>query len=83
MPQLNHQPLMTRIESRRDELIALTQDLVRIPTTNPPGDCYADCVTYVGERLAASGFELDYFDKVARALEATPSEIAGLARSDA
>ena len=60
MPQPSHQPLLTRIESRRDELIALTQDLVRIPTTNPPGDCYADCVTYVGERLAASGFELDY-----------------------
>ncbi len=29
--------LAKRIEDKRDDLIALTQDLIRIPTLNPPG----------------------------------------------
>ena len=32
--------LSRRIEARRDELIALTQALIRIPTLNPPGENY-------------------------------------------
>jgi len=27
-----------RVEAHRDDLIAITQDLVRIPSVNPPGD---------------------------------------------
>ena len=32
--------LLTRIDGKRDELVALTRDLIRIPTTNPPGEHY-------------------------------------------
>ena len=28
------------IDNKRDDLISLTQDLVRIPTLNPPGENY-------------------------------------------
>ena len=49
-------PLTAEIERRRDNLIALTQDLVRIPTTNPPGRCYRDICDYLDARLTASGF---------------------------
>jgi ABC-type amino acid transport substrate-binding protein len=34
------QALLARIEAKQDEVVALTQDLVRIPTVNPPGDAY-------------------------------------------
>jgi len=34
------QAVLARIEAKRDEVVALTQDLVRIPTVNPPGDAY-------------------------------------------
>ncbi|WP_172292740.1 acetylornithine deacetylase/succinyl-diaminopimelate desuccinylase family protein [Pseudoruegeria sp. HB172150] len=48
--------LCEEIDARRDDLIALTQDLIRIPTLNPPGSCYADICEYLEERLSASGF---------------------------
>jgi len=52
--------LMRRIESKRDEIVALTDDLVRIPTVNPPGDAYAACAELVGERLRRSGYAVEY-----------------------
>ena len=45
------------LESRRDALIALTQDLVRIPTLNPPGRHYHDICAYLDRYLSARGFE--------------------------
>jgi succinyl-diaminopimelate desuccinylase len=48
------------IEARREELVALTQDLVRIPTVNPPGDAYRPCAEFLGERLRRRGFDIAY-----------------------
>ncbi len=48
--------LFAEIEARRDNLIRLTQDLIAIPTLNPPGRCYQEICEYLGERLARSGF---------------------------
>jgi len=56
-------PLMSRlalqIDDRRDELIALTQDLLRIPTLNPPGECYLEICEYLAKRLGGRGFEIE------------------------
>jgi succinyl-diaminopimelate desuccinylase len=52
--------LTALIESRRDEAVALTQDLVRIPTVNPPGDAYRPCAELIGTRLATRGFNISY-----------------------
>ena len=49
---MNTDQLLQRIESKREEVTALTQDLVRIPTINPPGDAYEACARFLGERLA-------------------------------
>ena len=49
--------LLAAIEARRDELIALTQDLIRIPTLNPPGENYREICEYLDRRLRAKGFE--------------------------
>ncbi|NNE81702.1 MAG: acetylornithine deacetylase/succinyl-diaminopimelate desuccinylase family protein [Silicimonas sp.] len=49
--------LSARIEDKRGDLIELTQDLVRIPTLNPPGDNYLEICDFLARRLAASGFE--------------------------
>lgn len=48
----------TEIAARRDDLIALTQDLIRIPTLNPPGAHYGDICDYLARRLEASGFAI-------------------------
>ena len=41
--------LRRAIRDRRDDLTALTQDLIRIPTVNPPGDGYFDICAFVRE----------------------------------
>lgn len=48
--------LSARIEAKREELIALTQDLVRIPTLNPPGENYREICEYLRLRLETKGF---------------------------
>src|SRR5690625_36238 len=49
-----------RIEDQRDALVALTQELIRIPTVNPPGDAYRPCAELIGERLRKQGFAVEY-----------------------
>jgi succinyl-diaminopimelate desuccinylase len=51
--------LTQAIISRRDDLIALTQDLIRIPTLNPPGDNYREICEYLDRRLRKSGFQTE------------------------
>ena len=50
-------PLALAIDSRRDDLIRLTQDLIRIPTLNPPGRHYLDICEYLQARLAPQGWD--------------------------
>ena len=49
--------LSTAIIAKRDDLIALTQDLIRIPTLNPPGQDYRLICEYLDTRLRKHGFE--------------------------
>lgn len=50
--------LARAIDERREDLIALTQNLVQIPTLNPPGENYREICSFLGERLGRSGFEI-------------------------
>lgn len=50
-------PLTVRIDGKRDDLVQLTQDLIRIPTLNPPGENYGAICNFLNKRLQASGFE--------------------------
>jgi succinyl-diaminopimelate desuccinylase len=52
--------LFARVDALRDDLVALTQDLIRIPTLNPPGDAYEPCVRFMGERLRGRGADVAY-----------------------
>ncbi len=52
--------LLKRIAAKRDEAVALTQALVRVPTVNPPGDVYTECAELIGHRLKARKFEVQY-----------------------
>ncbi len=52
--------LIARIDGRADDVAALTRDLIRFPTINPPGDEYGPCAEYLGNRLKARGFEVTY-----------------------
>ena len=52
--------VLKRIESRAEEMVELTRDLIRFPTINPPGEAYEPCARFIGERLQARGFEVEY-----------------------
>ncbi|QIE45860.1 acetylornithine deacetylase/succinyl-diaminopimelate desuccinylase family protein [Pseudohalocynthiibacter aestuariivivens] len=51
--------LIAAISARRNDLIALTQDLIRIPTLNPPGADYRQICEYLDRRLLHAGFETE------------------------
>lgn len=51
--------LLAEIGARRDELIALTQDLIRIPTVNPPGENYLEICEYLKQRLSKRGYGIE------------------------
>jgi succinyl-diaminopimelate desuccinylase len=51
--------LTAEIEARRDDLVALTQELVRIPTVNPPGENYREVCEFIGARLRRGGYAVE------------------------
>jgi succinyl-diaminopimelate desuccinylase len=56
--------LFKLIEGRREELVELTRELIRFPTINPPGEAYQPCAEYIGRRLKARGFQVEYVHAV-------------------
>ncbi len=51
--------LLAEIAARREDLIALTQDLIRIPTLNPPGQKYREICAFLSERLGRRGWRVE------------------------
>ncbi|MDO9524304.1 MAG: acetylornithine deacetylase/succinyl-diaminopimelate desuccinylase family protein [Gemmobacter sp.] len=51
--------ILSEITARRDSLIALTQDLIRIPTLNPPGRNYREICDYLAARLGTE-FKIEF-----------------------
>jgi succinyl-diaminopimelate desuccinylase len=52
--------VLAAVDGVADEVVDFTSELVRIPTVNPPGDCYEDCARAIGGRLEACGFTVEY-----------------------
>ena len=51
--------LSAEIAARRDDLVELCQDLIKIPTLNPPGENYREICDYLDRRLLKSGFHTE------------------------
>ena len=60
MSQGTAENLLKIIEARREELVELARALIRFPTINPPGEAYQPCAEFIGRRLGARGFAVDY-----------------------
>ena len=54
------QKLAESIRSKTEDCVALTRDLIRFPTINPPGEAYRPCAEFIGARLKARGFDVQY-----------------------
>lgn len=51
--------ILAQVSARRQDLIGLTQDLIRIPTLNPPGRNYRAICDYLAARLMVQGWEVE------------------------
>lgn len=65
--------LLEAVEARREEVTALTRELIRFPTVNPPGEAYTPCAEFIGDYLKRHGFGSSI--SVAKAHPATPIAI--------
>jgi succinyl-diaminopimelate desuccinylase len=52
--------VLAAVDAAAGEIVAFTSTLIRIPTVNPPGECYDLCARTVGNRLDACGFDVEY-----------------------
>ena len=52
--------LLKAVDDRIDDLVALTVELIRFPTVNPPGEAYTPCAEYLGARLKKRGFGVEF-----------------------
>jgi succinyl-diaminopimelate desuccinylase len=54
--------VLAAVDAIAPEAVAFTSDLIRFPTINPPGEAYDDCARFIGRKLAAFGFDVEYVD---------------------
>lgn len=52
-------PVIREVEARREALVALCQDLIRIPTLNPPGRDYLEICEMLSGRLRGAGWQVE------------------------
>ena len=58
--------VLAEVEAARDEIVAFTAEMIRIPTVNPPGACYRECAELIGRRLRATGLAVEYVEAEGR-----------------
>ena len=54
--------LLSQIDDMREEIIRFTQEIVKIPTVNPPGDHYPKCAELIGKQLEELGLEVELIE---------------------
>lgn len=61
--------VLREIDNSRQELVAFLQELVRIPTVNPPGENYAECARFIGRKFEESGIHFALIEPARMHLE--------------
>lgn len=52
--------LLQAVDDCTREMTEALQDLIRIPTVNPPGDCYVECIEHFDRWLTSLGYETEF-----------------------
>lgn len=58
--------VLARVDELASEMVEFTQQLVRIPTINPPGENYSGCAQLVGDKLRDFGYEVRFIETTGR-----------------
>jgi succinyl-diaminopimelate desuccinylase len=58
--------VLARVDELADEMVEWLQQLVRIPTVNPPGENYKDCAHLVAGKLNEFGYEVSFIEATGR-----------------
>jgi succinyl-diaminopimelate desuccinylase len=58
--------VLCRVDELADEMVEWLQQLVRIPTVNPPGENYKDCADLVAGKLKQFGYEVSFIEATGR-----------------
>ncbi len=58
--------VLARVDELAAEMIEFLQQLVRIPTINPPGENYRDCAQLAGDKLREFGYEVRFIEAAGR-----------------
>jgi len=53
--------VLHQVDALAEEMVAFTRELVRIPTVNPPGDCYTQCAESIARKLRDFGYSVELF----------------------
>ncbi len=53
----HNQKILSLVDKKKENLIELTKELIKIPTLNPPGINYLEICEFLQKRFASSGFE--------------------------
>ena len=54
--------VLAQVEAAREEIVAFTAELIRVPTVNPPGEAYRDCAELIGRKLRETGLDVQYVE---------------------
>jgi len=68
------------VDSLGEELVDFLQQIVRIPTENPPGTNYPECVTAIGKKMEMAGIATQYVEVPCDLLPALAPHGEGLPR---
>lgn len=58
--RLAEQSVLQQVDAIAAEMVAFLQELIAIPSVNPPGENYAACAEHIGVRLAEFGYDVAY-----------------------
>ncbi len=58
--------IRARVSAALPEMVEFLQELIRIPTVNPPGEGYAECARLLRERYKKLGYEVEYIEAEGR-----------------
>ncbi len=54
------QDIVEKIDDLQEDMVKFLQELVRIPSVNPPGEGYHQCAELLGDKLKLLGFDTQY-----------------------